>query len=266
MGSGYDRPFMERHDRVIQYEYPFNERIRTYLRLENLFRRLGLLVAREDALDHHFALMTMFEIMEVAGRADLKSEVLKDLERQKQALNGYRGNPAISEEALNHAIGRLDGCFSALNQQTGKAGQCLTENEWLMTIRARASIPGGTCEFDLPGYFAWQHESPASRRADLERWASSFAPLAESLYILLAMLRDAGTAQKAIAIGGKFQQNLPQARTFHLMRLRVGREHAAIPEISGSRLLVSVRFLRHETESHLVPVTDDVPFEITLCG
>jgi hypothetical protein len=32
---------------VILYEYPFNERIRTYLRLEHLFLRLDELVARE---------------------------------------------------------------------------------------------------------------------------------------------------------------------------------------------------------------------------
>ena len=35
---------------VILYEYPFNERIRTYLRLEHLFRRLGELVAADSAL------------------------------------------------------------------------------------------------------------------------------------------------------------------------------------------------------------------------
>ena len=57
---------------VILYEYPFNERIRTYLRLELLFRRLGELIARTEALDHHFALTTIFEIMDVAARADLK--------------------------------------------------------------------------------------------------------------------------------------------------------------------------------------------------
>ena len=80
---------------VILYEYPFNERIRTYLRLEQLFRRLGELVLRDAALDHHFALATIFEIMDVAARADLKSDVLKDLEKQKAALNSYRGNPSI---------------------------------------------------------------------------------------------------------------------------------------------------------------------------
>jgi cell division protein ZapD len=78
---------------VILYEYPFNERIRTYLRLEHLFLRLDELVARETPLDHHYALTTLFEIMDVATRADLKSDVLKDLDKQKQVLNSYRGNP-----------------------------------------------------------------------------------------------------------------------------------------------------------------------------
>ena len=72
---------------MILYEYPFNERLRTYLRLEQLFRRLGELVSRTHPLDHHFALVTLFEIMDVAARADLKADVLKDLERQKHLLD-----------------------------------------------------------------------------------------------------------------------------------------------------------------------------------
>ena len=71
---------------MILYEYPFNERIRTYLRLEHLFRRLSELMARDDALDHHYALATIFEVMDVGARADLKSDVLKDLEKQKHLL------------------------------------------------------------------------------------------------------------------------------------------------------------------------------------
>lgn len=70
---------------MILYEYPFNERVRTYLRLEQLFRRLLELMGRESALDHHFALATMFEIVEIASRTDLKSDVMRDLERQKHS-------------------------------------------------------------------------------------------------------------------------------------------------------------------------------------
>ena len=101
---------------MILYEYPFNERIRTYLRLQQLFNRLGQLMGRTDALDHHFALTTLFEIIEVATRSELKSDVLKDLERQRQLYNSYRGNPAISEKALSGVMAQLDDHFDALNQ------------------------------------------------------------------------------------------------------------------------------------------------------
>ena len=184
---------------MILYEYPFNERIRTFLRLEHLFRRLGELISRTHPLDHHFALTTIFEIMDVAARADLKADVLKDIEKQKHVLDGYRGNPAISEAALDAIVAQLDRCFSLLNNQTGKTGQALTENDWLMSIRSRAGIPGGTCGFDLPSYYAWQHRAPADRQQALEGWASALAPLAESIYLLLKLLRDSGVPQKVAA-------------------------------------------------------------------
>jgi cell division protein ZapD len=251
--------------RVILYEYPFNERIRTYLRLEHLFRRLGELIPRSHPLDHHYALATIFEVMDVAARADLKSDAMKDLERQKQVLNGYRGNPAISEAALDQIIGRLDQCFVTLNKIPGKAGQPLTENEWLMSIRSRASIPGGTCEFDLPGYYAWQHHPASDRRADLERWAGTLAPLAEAIHLLLKLLRDSGAPQKVIASAGQLQQTLPQGRTFQLLRLRIDPTLNLVPEISGNRLIVSVRLMRQESD-RLQPSADNAPFELTLCA
>ena len=130
-----------RREPVILYEYPFNERIRTYLRLEQLFKRLAALVPRDHPLDHHYAIQTLFEIMDVASRADMKSDVLKDLDRQKQALAGFRGNPAISESALETAIAQLDTCFSQIADVPGKPGQALTENDWLMAIRSRIGIP-----------------------------------------------------------------------------------------------------------------------------
>ncbi|KAF1067546.1 cell division protein ZapD [Variovorax paradoxus] len=251
---------------MILYEYPFNERIRTYLRLEHLFRRLGELVPAESPLSHHFALVTIFEIMDVAARADLKADVMRDLEKHKSAFNAYRGNPNISEAALDQVVAQLERNFNTLNGIAGKAGQSLTENEWLMSIRSRASIPGGTCEFDLPAYYAWQHRSTQSRRADLERWSGTLAPLAESIYLLLKLLRDADVPYKVIATNGQFQQNLPQGRSFQLLRLRIDPKLGLIPEISGNRLMVSVRLMRHESDDRLHQSSDDTPFELTLCA
>ncbi|MCW5649755.1 MAG: cell division protein ZapD [Ramlibacter sp.] len=251
---------------MILYEYPFNERIRTYLRLEHLFQHLGELVQRDQALDHHYALTTIFEVMDVAARADLKSDVLKDLEKQKQLLNGYRGNPAIAEGVLDEVVGQLDRCFSALNNLPGKAGQSLTENDWLMSIRSRVGIPGGTCEFDLPAYYAWQHRSATLRRTDLERWTATLAPLAESIHLLLKLLRDSGVPQKVMASGGQLQQNLPQGRTFQLLRLRIDPAMDLVPEISGNRLMISVRLMSLGDDDRLHASSESAGFELTLCS
>lgn len=251
---------------MILYEYPFNERIRTYLRLEQLFRRLAELVSRSHALDHHFAIQTIFEIMDVASRADMKSDVLKDIDRQKLQLNGFRGNPAISEEVLDGVIGKLDACFTALSQLHGKTGHALTENDWLMSVRSRIGIPGGTCEFDLPAYYHWQHSSVEARQRDLHHWALSLAPLADAIVLLLKMLRDSGSAQKMLAVNGQLQQNLPQGRTFQLLRLRIDPTTGLIPEISGNRLMFSVRLMRQGEDGRLHLAQEDGAFELTLCA
>lgn len=251
---------------MILYEYPFNERIRTYLRLQQLFNRLAHMVARTDALDHHFALTTLFEIMEVATRSELKLDVLKDLERQKQLCSAYRGNPAISEQALDALVHQIDGLYESLNSVNGKIGQSLNEHDFLMALRSRAVIPGGTCEFDLPAYFAWQHHSAASRAHDLAQWVAPFAALAQSIQLLLQVLRESGSSQKVMATGGQLQQNLPQGRAFQLLRLKIDPALNITPEISCNRLLVVIRMLRQQSDGKLVASSEDVPFELSLCA
>ena len=251
---------------MILYEYPLHERIRTYLRLEHLFVRLHQLATRMDDLDHHFALVTLFEIMDVSARADLKSDLLKDIDKQRHMLDAYRGNPAIAEAVLDKVISQLDQCFEALSNQPGKAGQPLTENDWLMSIRSRISIPGGTCEFDLPSYYAWQHKTGVSRQADLAQWIGTLTALSDAVHLLLKLLRDSGAPQKVIANGGQFQQSLPQGRTFLLMRVALEVAQELIPEISGNRLMVSVRLMRQGDDQRPHPVTEDVAFELALCS
>jgi len=251
---------------VILYEYPLNESIRTMLRLEVLFDRLGQLIVRDTPVDHHFALATLFEIMDVASRADLKSDLLKDLEQQKARLAGYRGNPAISDAALDDAIARIDTAFNQLNALPGKAGHALTANEWLMSIRSRISIPGGTCEFDLPSYYAWQKHEPARRRADLLHWTSTLMPLAQALSVLLALLRESGAPHKVVAPAGHYQQSLPPGRVYQLLRVRLADEPDVVPEISGHRLMVSIRLMKQDAEGRLRPSGADGAFELTLCA
>jgi cell division protein ZapD len=153
-----------------------------------------------------------------------------------------------------------------MNNLPGKAGHALTENDWLMSIRSRIGIPGGTCEFDLPAYYAWQQKDSLQRRADLERWTSTLTPLADAIFMLLKLLRESSGAQKVMAVGGQFQQNLPPGKTFQLLRMTLDRALDLIPEISGNRLMVSIRLMRQEADDKLHASPDDTSFDLTLCS
>ena len=248
------------------YEYPFNESIRTMLRLEHLFDRLGQLIPRDAAVDHHFALATLFEILDVSARADLKSDLLKELDRYRQQYLSYRGNPSIAQGVLNDVLAQIDVAFNDLNQMQGKAGAVLNSHEWLMGVRSRIGIPGGTCEFDLPAYHAWQQFDPQRRRAQLVQWVSTMMPLAQALQVLPGVFRDAGTTQRVLAPAGQYQQSIPQGRTYQLIRVRLGDVEEMVPEISGHRLMVSVRLMRQDTEGRLRPAQTDVQFDLPLCA
>src|SRR6266581_670441 len=107
------------------------------MRLEDLYRRALFFNAATAPADHHAALLALFEIADVSSRADLKTDILQELERQRQLLTPLKDNPAIEHEALDALLGEIDGINSSLLAQTGKVGQHLRDNEWLMAIKQR---------------------------------------------------------------------------------------------------------------------------------
>ena len=250
---------------VIIYEYPLTERIRTLLRLEDLFERIHHFDDKSEPLDHHVALLTLFEILEVAGRADLKSDLLQELERQKQVLLSFKGNPDVAQDALTSVVTDLETALGALFGMTGKIGQYLRENEWLMSIKQRTSIPGGACEFDLPSYHYWLNKDAASRKKDLDSWISPLYPLRDGTAIVLKLLREGGKPTRHVAPLGTFSQMLG-GRTSQMVRIRLSKSANLVPEISANKYALNVRFTCFSTEPRPKVSDGDVEFELTFCN
>ena len=250
---------------MIVYEYPLNERVRTLLRLEDLYDRVQFFLAKTHAHDHHACLTGIFEILEVGGRADLKSDLLQELDRQRTFLDALRSNPAISESKLDGVLAEIDRAFANLHALSGKTGQSLRENEWLMSIKQRAGIPGGTSEFDLPSYHRWLCHSPERRSADLSEWLGPLLPIHAAIAIVLRVLRESGRTTPLIAFQGVYQQT-PAEKPAQMLRLSLSDELPCVPEISANKYALNVRFLLPEGVQKTRVYEHDVPFELTSCS
>ena len=250
---------------MISYEFPISEKVRTLLRLEDLFARINYFIEHESGMDHHAALITLLEILEVACRADLKSELLQVLERQKRSLSSLHNNPDISEDALKTILDEIDQASTDLLSMTGKIGQQLRENEWLMGIKQRAVIPGGTCEFDLPSYHYWQQQKPDLRRENLRSWLAPFLPILAGLEIVLRLLRENGKMLNLTATQGTFQQ-MQGGRIAQIIRIRLDRGLPCIPEVSANKYALNIRFIKADFTAKSTLFEKDVPFELTFCS
>ncbi len=250
---------------MIYYEHPLNERIRILLRLEELFNKIDFFSSKDTAIEHHATLMALFEVLDVTSRGDIKSDLLQELERQKQILEVLRSNPTISEDALDKILKDIQITFRSMLNISGKVGEHLRSNEWLMNIKQRAGIPGGACEFDLPSYHYWLHSNPELRRYDFDEWLIPLTPIRDGLNIVLYLLRSSGKNSNHVAEQGVFQQ-AGACNTANMLRLRVDDKFPCIPEISANKYALNIRFISSKPGQKIKAYEGDVTFDLTFCN
>ena len=248
------------------YDYPFNERIRILLRLEDLFIKVQHHAAGADEFSHHCALLVLFQILDLGDRSELKTDLLQELDRQKMVMDGLRGNPAIAEEILNEVIGEIEKTAASLRGMVGRIGQPLRENEWLMGVKQRAAMPGGACEFDVPSYHYWLGLPVESRQANIEAWLAPLLPLHDALRIILHILRGSGKMTRYLAPQGAFQQMLGGAKPAQMLRVTLPDEATCFPEVSANKYAINIRFNCLDGAQKPRPCEADVTFDLTLCN
>ncbi len=249
-------------DQIILFEHPVVERVRSYLRLESLFVRFEQMLAAENPEQHHLALSVLFEIMDCAARAELKLIMLQELERQKQRVINH---PTLSVQHSEWAD-ELQNNIDDLHKIQQKFGQHLRENEWLMGVRQRMAVAGGTSPVDLPSYHFWRGLPACDRQDYLQNWAQALMPTGNAIRLLMNILRHQPIATDCIAHKGSYQQPELGAHV-HLVQIEVDHHRIALPEVSANKYMMHVRFVDVDFEHTRGKQVDfDVPFRLLLCS
>src|SRR5690606_16659174 len=131
------------------------ERIRSFLRLEHLFEYIAKSMEGTSLWDSRAAIAGMIEVTDLLSRSDIKAELIKELERQSSVLASLQQNPAVDSTRLQQVMRTLGNLLSTLKSHACQPGQGLRQDELIASIRQRIAIPGGTCNFDLPGFHHW---------------------------------------------------------------------------------------------------------------
>lgn len=248
------------------YEFPFNERIRALLRLEDLFKKVLFHVDASTQINHQSALTLLMQLLEVVERADIKVEIVQELDKQRSALHNLLGNPNISEDMLNKTILELEHAAAELRKDNMKIGHFLRENDWLMSIKQRSILPGGACQFDLPSYHYWLDLDDARRKSDFHTWISPLMPMYEGVKPILHILRGSGASIQYSATNGVYQKMLAGSKPAQMVKIEVLDDLLCFPEVSANKYAINVRFNGMDFVQKPKQCEHEVNFIMTLCN
>lgn len=251
---------------VTIYEQPLNERIRTLLRLDFLFRQIDHNLADETHWGSRAAIATLIDIINVFARSDLKTDLIKELERLTACLSPLARSPGVDQEALAALLDELDRLIDRLHAMPAQVGNNLREYEFLNAIRQRSSIPGGCCDFDLPAYHHWLTRDAAARKADILRWCQSLEALRETAALVIRLVRESGQGKAERAEQGFFQQALDTSIPYQLIRIMLPADSPCFAEISGGKHRFTIRFMEQSLKERPQQTGATVDFTLVRCA
>jgi cell division protein ZapD len=250
----------------ILYEQPLNERIRTLLRLEYLFQQAAWHLERQSEWDSRATLACVLEILEIFGNTNLKSEVLKELDRHASSLKRHEQNPEVDHSQLSGLLGKINSHVESVRDINGQIANELKTSEFLVSIKQRSAIPGGTCDFDLPAFHYWLQQPAKDRTRDLAQWLSHFDAIGQAIQMILTLTRNSTPMKLTLATAGVYQRTLDPNLPCQLVRIALPPGLPYFAELSGGRHRFTARFLEFSTNEKRARHTDqDVEFELACC-
>jgi len=252
--------------RMVYHEQPLNERMRNFLRLDFLYQQAVHHHTKADPWSTRAAVSALLEILTVTQRGDVRAEVLKELERQMTLLAAFNARPGVDAARLRILLTKLHSMREDLATVGALFMQPLRDSEFLNAVRHRSTIPGGTCEFDLPNYTHWLNLPDEIRGADFARWLAIIRPLGDAVGELLWMTREQARSRPEVAPGGVFHLSLDRDVQTQMIRISLPAGTDIYPEISGSHHRCSIRFLYwQDPVNRPVQAAEDVHFTLSIC-
>lgn len=249
----------------IIFEQPLNEKCRTLLRLSHLFEQLDFHAPEENPWHARAALGALLDISVILARADIKSELIKEMDRYHLSLSRMADLPDVDHDRLHQILQNLERSQLALRTIKGQLGAALRSSDFLNSVLQRTAIPGGGFDFDLPQLHYWLGLPHEERLQQLHDWRDQVASVQKAVELLLGLIRHSTTFGPCQANAGFYSQSLPSGASVQMIRVRLAADSPLYAEISGGKHRFSIRFMDSSDWEHPVQSARNLSFDLNVC-
>ena len=245
------------------FEFPLKEKVRNYLRVEQLLGQLKITAKSEHTHLQLVFFEQLFELLDLIERLDLRSDLTKDLDAHEKNLVYWSKHPKIDSTALEQALKTVLTLRQKLKTDR-RFGSILKDDKLLSAIRQRFAIPGGACSFDLPNLHFWLQQPLEQRQTEIAQWLDTLGLLDDAIAVSLSFIRERGQFVSAVADNG-FYQGAAEDKN-ELIRVKCSVDEGYYPTLSGNKYRYALRFMLFSPqEGQTGAVENSIQFRLAAC-
>ncbi len=246
---------------AILYEHPLNERIRNYLKLEQLFAQASDSLQFNINSSHSVFFNALFAILDTLERNDIRGDIIKDLEKLEQNLVMWSQIPDVDSVALEANLKTTIELSSKIKKPSPEWLQ-LKGDKFLVSLKQRSAIQGGNSRFDLPQLQFWLNQPNDQVQKTCKDWLLLLQQINASLNLILKFVRQRAEFEEIESDSGFFQDN---GEGLILLRIKVPNNLPYYPTISGNRFRYSIRFMMPCDETGRKYAKQAIKFQLAKC-
>jgi cell division protein ZapD len=248
--------------KYVLYEHPLNERIRNYLKLEQLLIQVRSFTDDGKIRQGYNVFFTeLFSITDILERNDIRGDLLKDLEKLEKNLVLWSRAPDIDTSAIEVNLQQTVSLVCQLRPAPAQWTQ-LKADKFLSGLKKRFAMQAGSCTFDLPQLQFWLHQDLTTIVTDIEHWLSMLSKISEALALVLKFIRQRATFSSITSESGFYQGS---GEGLVLLRVKLNQNAHCFPTVSGNKFRYSIRFVKPYDKSDSEPSNQSVNFSLACC-
>ena len=215
---------------MINVEFPINEKYRKYLKIEYLFNQYHFFIKQKHS-DHitNILFQLLFKLNTNAARADIKVELINDLQR---IITKYKTHIDDASK-LKKSLEKINS-FSPF---------VLNNNKMIQELRVRSESPQGINDIDFSKYKIWTElQNTKTRNLFFKDLFKDLFIINESLSFILKILRKHSAKEFLAANNMVAQLKLDPLVKFDLLTINLKSNSIYEPSISANKYAININF------------------------
>jgi len=242
---------------MINYEFPLNEKIRRFLRIEEIFSKIDYQQKNRQSFSEYGLFILLFDLMATASRSDLKVELLQTLDAAQIKLKNKR-----KSAKNNELVKKLFSAKKNLEKSTIQPGYYFGNDRLIQEIKARNDSPFGIVSTDFPEFRYWlEIESKDIRKKYFYEKFKPFNSVKDALKILLTLIRGEANFEKVETGQGFYQMKLNPSKKNELIIIQLPSSSKFFPHISSNKYAINMQF----NDQKNIKIDKAIKFRLAIC-